>query len=97
MITATDKARIMAPFVIPNWAWENSNTDIAQTVQHIPAQVAPSVKSVNKRSFWNAETYAYCLMYLGPIVLKGCLYVPYYRHFVELNLNEDAARCRESR
>ncbi|KAI5454312.1 hypothetical protein NCC49_004369 [Naganishia albida] len=66
-------------YVISKDDWILINTKL------IPAQLAPYVKSVTKRSFWNANTYAWFLMHLGPIVLKDRLADKYYRHFVRLS------------
>lgn len=85
-------------YVIPKDDWILINKEVAQPTKLIPAQLAPHVKSVTKRSFWNANTYAWFLMHLGPIVLKGRLGDKYYRHFVRLSdLKKQATQMETKR
>lgn len=58
--------------------------EVSQSTKLVPALMAPSLSSVSERGYWNADTYAYFMMYLGPIVMKNRLPARYYRYFVQL-------------
>jgi hypothetical protein len=71
-------------YVLSDHQWGLIDAEVAQSTKLIPAQMAPSLSSVSERGYWNADTYAYFMMYLGPIVMKNRLPSRYYRHFVDL-------------
>ncbi|KAJ9093440.1 hypothetical protein QFC21_005451 [Naganishia friedmannii] len=79
------KARHQDGFVLSKKTWTTITKEIASSNSTTPAQIAPRVGNITKKSFWTAETYSYFLMFLGPVVLKGRLPAPYYAHFVLLS------------
>ncbi|KAJ9105469.1 hypothetical protein QFC21_001840 [Naganishia friedmannii] len=81
----SDKAKHQDAFVIPKGAWATIAKEISRSNHTTPAQTAPRVGNITKKSFWTAETYSYFLMFLGPVVLKGRLPAPYYAHFILLS------------
>lgn len=72
-------------YVLSEHQWDLIDREVAQSTKLVPAQMAPSLTSVTERGYWNADSYAYFLMYLGPIVMKNRLPLRYYRHFVDLS------------
>ncbi|KAJ9110221.1 hypothetical protein QFC22_006753 [Naganishia vaughanmartiniae] len=78
----SSKAKHQDAFVIPKGVWATIAKEISKSNHTTPAQTAPRVGNITKKSFWTAETYSYFLMFLGPVVLKGRLPAPYYAHFI---------------
>jgi hypothetical protein len=84
-ILGSDKAKHQDAFVLPKGVWATIAKEIASSNHTTPAQTAPRVGDITKKSFWTAETYSYFLMFLGPVILKGRLPAPYYAHFILLS------------
>ncbi|KAJ9127066.1 hypothetical protein QFC24_001300 [Naganishia onofrii] len=72
-------------FVLSDTAWEEIKLEVAASNTMVPSQFALYVNSIDKKSYWTAETHSYFLMHLWPIIMKDRLPTPYYRHFVELS------------
>jgi hypothetical protein len=70
--------KLVRSYVISAANWTRIDTDTVRSTMMVPAQMAPYVKSVTKRSTWNADCYSYFLMHLGPIVLRDRLDNVYY-------------------
>ncbi|KAJ9096484.1 hypothetical protein QFC20_006427 [Naganishia adeliensis] len=81
----TGDAAIDEEHVLSERQWDLIDREVAESTKLVPAQIAPSLTSVTERGYWNADSYAYFMMYLGPIVLKNRLPLRYYRHFVDLS------------
>ncbi|KAJ9095922.1 hypothetical protein QFC20_006523 [Naganishia adeliensis] len=82
--TAEDRAG--DKFVITKEDWQTISKDIIRSNATVPAQIARHINApLETRSSWTAETYAYFLMFLGPIVMADRLKEPYYKHFLKLS------------
>jgi hypothetical protein len=82
MMTGRDE--LDEDYVVPERQWQLIDEEVAESTKLVPAQMAPSISSVSERGYWNADTYAYFMMHLGPIVMKNRLPARYYNHFVDL-------------
>lgn len=81
----TGNATIDEDYVLSERQWDLIDREVTESTKLVPAQMAPSLSSVTERGYWNADSYAYFMMFLGPIVLKNRLPLRYYRHFVDLS------------
>lgn len=86
-VTEGDQERLVDPFVIDERSanWKAMAREIAASNRLVPSTMASRVQDLDSRGWWTAETYAYFLMFLGPIVLKDRLPSEYYRHFLALS------------
>ncbi|KAJ9095930.1 hypothetical protein QFC20_006531 [Naganishia adeliensis] len=80
----TGESTLEEEYVFSEHQWKLIDAEVARSTKLVPAQMAPSLSSVSERGYWNADTYAYFMMYLGPIVMRNRLPSRYYRHFVDL-------------
>ncbi|KAJ9092598.1 hypothetical protein QFC20_007327 [Naganishia adeliensis] len=72
-------------YIIPKAEWLAMDNELAGSTKLTPAQMAPSLAKVSIRGTWNADSYAYFLMYGGPILLRNYLPPTHYNHFVRLS------------
>lgn len=85
VINGSDKLKLTGGYVISASDWKSMDIEVAESTKLVPAELTPYLKSLTKRGFWNADSYSYFLMHLGPIVLRDRLPARYYHHFVRLS------------
>jgi len=85
LISSGSLAGQMDGFIIPPGKWKEMAQEIAASNNLVPSRIARRVQDLNVRTYWNAESYMYFLLYLGPIVLKNRLNEQYYLHFLGLS------------
>ncbi|KAJ9123007.1 hypothetical protein QFC24_004046 [Naganishia onofrii] len=74
-----------AAYVISAADWKQTDQEVAGSTKLTPARMAPSLSKVTNRGYWNADSYAYFLMHLGPIDMRDRLSSAFYEHFVDLS------------
>lgn len=67
-------------YIIPKADWLALDEELAGSTKLTPAQMAPSSAKVSIRGTWNVDSYAYFLMYAGPVLLRNRLPSAYYDH-----------------
>lgn len=93
VINGNKKLKLTGGYVISKAHWKSMDSEVAESTKLVPAELAPYLESLSKRGFWNADSYSYFLMHLGPIILKDRLAPRYYQHFVRLSeLTQCAAK-----
>lgn len=84
--TGTQEERAGDGFVIAEEAWASMSRDILLSNTTVPTQLARTFNApLETRGTWTADTYAYFLLFLGPIVLANRLPDLYYAHFLKLS------------
>ncbi|KAJ9124352.1 hypothetical protein QFC22_001152 [Naganishia vaughanmartiniae] len=84
-IRGNAKSKSAELYVLPKSAWDRMDAAVVASGKLIPTAISGTLPSVSKRWRWTAETHLFFITTLGPIILKGNLSEPYYRHFVEFS------------
>ena len=69
-------------FIIPDEIWKQTAEKTAASVADIPAQFVHALGNpYDDQINLNAKGWSFWFMFIGPILLQGCLKATYYKHF----------------